>query len=161
MPVPDFIVELRRHVGHGLLPLTGVTAVVLGDDDDVLLHQRPDDGRWCTPGGILEPGEQPAVTAVREVWEETGLTVEVERLTSVVAQEPYTYPNGDVVQMLDIAFRCRYVSGEPDVSGDETLDVRWFPVDGLPEMPRRILDRIAWAREDRTEPYFHLAASLP
>ncbi|WP_116245710.1 NUDIX domain-containing protein [Nocardiopsis sp. FIRDI 009] len=155
MPVPDFILELRRHVGHGLLPLTGVTAVVLADGH-VLLHQRSEDGRWCTPGGILEPGEQPAATAVREAWEETGLIVEVERMTSVVAQEPYTYPNGDVVQMLDIAFRCRHVGGAPDASGDESMDVRWFPLDDLPEMPPRILDRIAWAREDRAEPYFRL-----
>ena len=71
MPVPDFLKLLREHVGHDLLPLVGVTAVVL-DQEKVLLHRRSDDGRWATPGGILEPGEQPAPAVVREVWEETG-----------------------------------------------------------------------------------------
>ncbi|WP_028649909.1 NUDIX domain-containing protein [Nocardiopsis sp. CNT312] len=157
MPIPEFVVELRRHVGHGLLPLTGVTAVVLSEGGDVLLHRRADDGRWCTPGGILEPGEQPAQALVREVREETGARVAVEQLTSVVAHDPYTYPNGDRVQMLDLAFRCRYTGGDLDAGGDESLDVGWFAPDALPPMDARILDRIAWAREEeRTVPHLRL-----
>ncbi|MFE3461075.1 NUDIX domain-containing protein [Nocardiopsis aegyptia] len=156
MPVPDFVLALRRHVGHGLLPLVGVTGVVLDDGGRVLLHQRTDDGRWCTPGGILEPGEQPAQAVVREVWEETGVKAEVERLVSVVAAEPFTYPNGDRVQMLDLAFRCRAVGGSPGPVGDESLDARWFAPDDLPEMPPRILERVRHARENRVEPYFVL-----
>ena len=154
MPVPDFLLELRRHVGHDLLPLVGVTGVLLDDDGRVLLHQRTDDGRWCTPGGILEPGEQPAQAVVREVWEETGVKAEVERLVSVVSAEPFTYPNGDRVQMLDLAFRCRAVSGSPGPVGDESLDARWFAPDELPEMPERVMERVRRARENRIEPYF-------
>lgn len=154
MPVPDFLLALRSHVGHGLLPLVGVTAVVVSEEGDVLLHRRADDGRWCTPGGILEPEEEPARAVVREVREETGLEVEVERLSSVVAQEPHTYPNGDRVQFLDLAFRCRPVGGAPDATGDETLDVGWFAPDALPDMPRRIIERIGYAREDRTGPFY-------
>lgn len=154
MPVPDFLLALRGHVGHGLLPLVGVTAVVLGGDRDVLLHRRADDGRWSPPGGILEPGEQPAQAVVREVREETGLEVEVERLVSMVGEDPYTYPNGDRVQILDLAFQCRVVGGAPDAGGDETLEVRWFPLDALPDMPPRILDRIANARSGDPAPFF-------
>ncbi|MFJ9555613.1 NUDIX hydrolase [Nocardiopsis sp. NPDC101807] len=154
MPVPDFLLALRDHVGHGLLPLVGVTGVVIGENGDILLHRRADDGRWAAPGGILEPGEQPARAVVREVWEETGLEVEVERLASVVGQEPHTYPNGDRVQFLDLAFRCRVVGGAPDAGGDETLEVRWFPPDALPDMAQRVLDRIANARADDPAPYF-------
>jgi 8-oxo-dGTP pyrophosphatase MutT (NUDIX family) len=154
MPVPDFLLALRSHVGHGLLPLVGVTAVVVNEEGEVLLHQRADDGRWATPGGILEPEEEPARAVVREVREETGVEVEVERLTSVLAQEPFTYPNGDRVQILDLAFRCRPVGGAPDASGDESLDVRWFPPGALPDMPQRILDRIGHAHEDRPGPFY-------
>lgn len=154
MPVPEFLLALREHVGHGLLPLVGVTGVVFDEEGGVLLHRRADDGRWCTPGGILEPGEQPAEAVVREVREETGLEVVVERLSSVVAQEPFTYPNGDRVQFLDLAFRCRPVGGSLDASGDESLDVRWFAPDALPDMPRRIIDRIGCARQDRPDPYY-------
>jgi 8-oxo-dGTP pyrophosphatase MutT (NUDIX family) len=156
MPVPDFILELRRHVGHDLLPLVGVTGVLFDDDGRVLLHQRADDGRWCAPGGILEPGEQPAQTVVREVWEETGVKAEVERLVSVVAAKPFTYPNGDRVQMLDLTFRCRAVGGSPGAVGDESLDAGWFAPDALPEMPERILERVRHARENRIEPYLVL-----
>ncbi|WP_047871784.1 NUDIX domain-containing protein [Nocardiopsis sp. RV163] len=154
MPVPDFLLALRSHVGHGLLPLVGVTAVVVNDEGEVLLHRRADDGRWATPGGILEPEEEPARAVVREVREETGVEVEVERLTSVLAQEPFTYPNGDRVQILDLAFRCRPVGGAPDASGDESLDVRWFPPGALPDMSQRILDRIGHARQDRAGPFY-------
>ena len=154
MPVPDFLLALRKHVGHGLLPLVGVTAVVVGDDGAILLHRRSDDGRWCTPGGILEPGEQPARAVVREVREETVVEVMVERLASVVGQEPYTYPNGDQVQMLDLAFRCRATGGEPVADGDESLEVRWFPRDALPEMSQRIHERITYATEGRSEPFY-------
>ncbi|MFD6948847.1 NUDIX hydrolase [Nocardiopsis sp. TSRI0078] len=154
MPVPEFVLALRRHVGHGLLPLVGVTAVVIGEEGGVLLHRRADDGRWSTPGGILEPEEEPARAVVREVREETGVEVEVERLASVAAQEPFTYPNGDRAQFLDLAFRCRPVGGAPDAGGDETLEVRWFAPNALPDMPQRILDRIGYAREDRPAPFY-------
>ncbi|MBB6118337.1 NUDIX hydrolase [Nocardiopsis algeriensis] len=156
MPVPEFLVELRRHVGHDLVPLVGVTGIVLDEEGRVLLHRRADDGRWCTPGGILEPGEQPAGAVVREVREETGVEVAVERLASVVAQEPHTYPNGDRVQFLDLAFRCRPVGGAPSAEGDETLEVRWFAPDELPRMHPRITRRIDDARSDRPDPYLVL-----
>lgn len=154
MPVPDFLTKLRKHVGHGLLPLVGVTAVVLDDEGRVLLHRRSDDGRWATPGGILEPGEQPAQAVVREVREETGVEIAVERLASVIGQEPHTYPNGDRVQLLDLAFRCRPVGGELRVDGDESLEVAWFAPDEVPRMAERILERIRWAREPGGEPRF-------
>ncbi|PWV45742.1 NUDIX domain-containing protein [Nocardiopsis sp. L17-MgMaSL7] len=154
MPVPDFVTQLREHVGHSLLPLVGVTGVVLDDEGRVLLHQRSDDGRWATPGGILEPGEQPAQAVVREVWEETGVRVEVDRLVTVIGQEPHTYPNGDRVQFLDLAFRCRPVGGRPRVDGDESLDVDWFAESEMPPMAERILERVRWARGDDGEPYY-------
>ncbi|WP_017585848.1 NUDIX domain-containing protein [Nocardiopsis ganjiahuensis] len=154
MPVPDFLLKLRQHVGHGLLPLVGVSAVVLDDDGRLLLHRRSDDGRWGVPGGILEPEEQPAQAVVREVREETGVEVEVERLSSVVGQEPYTYPNGDRVQILDLAFRCRPVGGELRADDDESLEVAWFAPEEVPRMAERIHERIGWAREPGGPPHF-------
>lgn len=134
MPTPDFILALREHVGHDLLWLTGVTAIVVGDDGRVLLHQRSDTGEWSLVSGILEPGEQPAHAVVREAYEETGVHVVVERITSVVTDPPASYPNGDRVQFLDIAFRCRPVGGEARVNDDESLAVAWFAPDELPEL---------------------------
>ncbi len=148
MPTPEFIRRLRTHVGHELLWLTGVTAVVVAASGEILLHRRSDDGRWSTPGGILEPGEQPAAALVREVFEETGVRVAVERVASVVTEPPFTYPNGDRVQFLDIAFRCCVVGGTPRTDTDESLEVDWFPPDELPALNPRVLRRIRHAHEE-------------
>lgn len=132
MPTPAFILSMREKIGTDLIWTPGVTAIVLHDDGRVLLGQRADNHRWAPIAGILEPGEEPAVGAVREVAEETGVVARVERLASVSAGEPVAYPNGDHAQFLDLTFRCRYVSGEPHVADDESLAVGWFDVDDLP-----------------------------
>lgn len=131
MATPDFVLSLRAKIGPDLLWLPAVTGIVL-DDDRVLLVQRADNGRWTLPAGILEPGEQPALGIVREIYEETAVETEVEALVSVEAQPPHVYPNGDHVQYLDLAFRLRPVAGEARVNDDESLDVAWFPIDRLP-----------------------------
>jgi ADP-ribose pyrophosphatase YjhB (NUDIX family) len=134
MATPDFILRIRERIGHDLLWLPGVTGVVLDADDRVLLVRRSDDGRWTLVTGVLDPGEQPAVGLVREIYEETGVEAEVERLVSVEATEPSAYPNGDQVQYLDLAFRCRALGGEARVNDDESTEVGWFALDALPEL---------------------------
>jgi 8-oxo-dGTP pyrophosphatase MutT (NUDIX family) len=136
VPVPPFVLQLRRGVGHDRLFLTGVTAVVVREDlgriPSVLYGRRSDNGLWALPSGIVEPGEQPATSAVREVEEELQVVVEPERLALVTTDPQLTYPNGDVCQYVSLTFRCRYVSGEAGVGDDETLEVAWRPVDDPP-----------------------------
>jgi ADP-ribose pyrophosphatase YjhB (NUDIX family) len=134
MATPDFILRIRERIGHDLLWLPGVTGVVLDADDRVLLVRRSDDGRWTLVTGVLDPGEQPAVGLVREIYEETGVEAEVERLIGVEATEPSAYPNGDRVQYLDLAFRCRALGGEARVNDDESTEVGWFALDALPAL---------------------------
>jgi 8-oxo-dGTP pyrophosphatase MutT (NUDIX family) len=135
VPVPDFILQLRRRVGHDPLFLAGVTAVVLrdvGHGPEVLYGRRSDNGLWALPSGIVEPGEQPATTLVREVWEELRVEVEAERLALLSTDPDITYPNGDVCQFVSLTFRCRYVSGEAELGDDETLEVAWRRADDPP-----------------------------
>ena len=134
MPTPQFILDLRARVGHDMLWLPGVTAVVFDDDGRVLLVKRADNGRWALVTGILEPGEQPAVGALREVLEETAVVAEAERLLSVTALPLVEYFNGDRTRYLDVAFRCRAVGGEARVNDDESVDVGWFTLDSLPDL---------------------------
>ena len=133
MPIPEFVLRLREQVGTGLLWLPGVSAVVLDEQNRVLLGRRADNGRWAVVSGILEPGEEPAPAAAREALEETGVEVEVLALTAVSVGEPVAYPNGDRAQYLDLCFWCRPVGGEAHVADDESTAVGWFAVDALPE----------------------------
>ena len=80
MPTPAFILELRRKVGHDLLMLPGLVAVVIDQAGRVLLNRRTDTKRWSLISGILEPGEQPEAALEREVLEETCVRVRATKL---------------------------------------------------------------------------------
>jgi len=153
MGIPDFIVSLRERIGTEPLWLSGVTAVIL-DGPRVLLVRRGDTGGWAPVTGILDPGEEPAVGAAREAAEETGVEIEVERLVSVGTTGEITYPNGDRASYLDLTFRCRYLAGEAHVADDESLEVGWWPVDALPDMPADLRQRILDAVDDLPETRF-------
>jgi ADP-ribose pyrophosphatase YjhB (NUDIX family) len=151
VPIPDFVLELRKHVGSAQLWMPAVTAVVRRGPD-VLLVRRADNGRWSPVTGILDPGEEPAVGAVREVWEETRVVAAVDRLASVGTTEQVTHSNGDLAVYLDLTFACTWVEGEGEVGDDESVDVAWWPADALPEMRTDLRERIEAALdgEERT-----------
>src|SRR5437016_3190412 len=78
----------------------GVFACIFNDQKQVLCVQRnyPPFG-WTTPGGRLEDGEAPEDGVIREVYEETGFHVEVEKLVGI-----YSAPfRSDIV----ISYECR------------------------------------------------------
>jgi mutator protein MutT len=106
-------------------PLVGVGAVVV-DEGRVLLVRRgtePLKGQWSLPGGLLELGETLAEGVVREVGEETGLTVEplemielLDRIHRDGARVQYHYVIAD--------YLCRVVGGALQVGSDADA-VRW------------------------------------
>jgi 8-oxo-dGTP pyrophosphatase MutT (NUDIX family) len=148
MPIPDFVARLRAHIGHDLLWLSSATAVVLDERQRVLLGRRSDTGTWALPGGIVDPAEQPADAAIREVFEETGVIAVPERLISVTVSQPFAYPNGDKVQYLDLAFRCRAVGGEARVNDAESVEVGWHERGSLPEVSERTISFLTQAMSD-------------
>lgn len=164
MPIPDFVAELREHVGRSPLWLPGVAAVVLrpvGDNtsgnnatEEVLLVQRADTGAWTPVTGILEPGEEPAVGAVREVQEEASVVARAERLVWAHATHEIEFPNGDRSCFLSLCFRCAWVSGEPAPGDDESTDARWFALDALPDLAADQARRIALAVANAPEAVF-------
>ena len=86
---------------------------------------EPGAGLWSIPGGRIEPGETDAEALVREMFEETGLSVEVGRLIGRV-QRPG--PNGTVI---DIADYAATVTGGTLRPGDDAADARWVDLAGL------------------------------
>jgi 8-oxo-dGTP pyrophosphatase MutT (NUDIX family) len=154
-PVPEHVLALREKIGQDLLHLPAVTAVVRHPDRAaVLLVRRADNGAWTPITGILDPGEEPAVAAAREALEETGTVIRVDRLASTAAHGEVVHVNGDRASYLDLTFACTWVSGEPYVADDESSDVRWWPLDALPDMSRAHLDRIHAACSDEREARF-------
>lgn len=140
MATPEFILALREHVGTMPLWLAGATACVHRESatgTHWLLARRADSGEWAPVSGIIDPGEHPADAAVREVAEETGVVVEVERLVWVDVTDEVTYSNGDRSQYINHTFRCRYVVGEPHPRDGENLEVAFFAEDALPPLANR------------------------
>jgi predicted RNase H-like nuclease/ADP-ribose pyrophosphatase YjhB (NUDIX family) len=153
-PVPDFVVALRDKIGsdHPLW-LPAVTAVVRRGDQ-VLLVRRSDNGHWSPVTGIVDPGEEPAVAAAREVTEETGVRVRVDRLASAGVHPQIVHANGDRAAYLDLTFACTWVDGEAHVADDESSDVRWWSLTSLPPMSDLLLARIEAALGDEREARF-------
>jgi 8-oxo-dGTP pyrophosphatase MutT (NUDIX family) len=131
---PPFILELRSLIGTRPLWLSAATALVIDGEDRILLGRRADNGAWALPGGVIDPGEEPADAAARECFEETGVVVVPEVVTALTVSPKRAYANGDEVQYLVVTFRCRPVGGEARVNDDESLEVAWFPLSALPEL---------------------------
>lgn len=161
MATPDFVLALRRHIGHAPLWLSGVTAVVLRGDDapEVLLVKRADNGQWTPVTGIIDPGEEPAVAGAREVLEEAGIVAIPETLVWVHTLPTVTYANGDESQYLDHTFRFRFVSGEPHPADGENTEARWFPLDALPPMREDMSRRIEYAKSGSSTARFEFPGS--
>ncbi len=157
MPVPPYVLELRRHIGTAELWLPGVTAVIrrgAGADAEILLVRRADNGEWAPVTGIVDPGEEPGVAARREALEETGVEISVDRLASVSAGERVSHANGDLAVYLDHTFACTWLAGEAYVADDESTEVGWYRRDRLPQMRPVAVERIEVACSDETHTRF-------
>ncbi|MDB5096497.1 MAG: hydrolase [Cyanobacteria bacterium RYN_339] len=114
------------------LPRTRV-AVVLVEGDRVLLvrHTKKDKSYWLLPGGGLDYGEGIAECARREIREETGLEIQVERflyLSEAIAPDRSRH-------ILNITVLGRLAGGELTTPDEEVLDaVQWFPIVELPTL---------------------------
>ena len=96
-------------------PRLAVRALILREDRLLLVNAyRGRDDLWTAPGGGVEPHSSLPDNLIREVREETGLTVTVGPLALV---NEFHDPDGSFHQV-DLYFRCRIVAGDPD--GDWT-----------------------------------------
>ncbi|WP_026961622.1 NUDIX domain-containing protein [Alicyclobacillus herbarius] len=129
----------------------GVAMIIFDSHGRVLLQKRADVDLWGIPSGHVEPGETVANAAVREVCEETGLRTRVKRLIGIYSDpesQVFQYPNGRVVHFVTLCFEMEICGGNIEKALPESLDVRFFPVNGLPEdilpmHPRWLADALA------------------
>lgn len=104
--------------------------IVVDEAGRVLLGRRniePYKNWWDVPGGFLEPGEHPEAGVLREVREETGLIVAVERLVGVYMD---TY-GGEHDHILNFYYACR-VTGGSACADDDVDELAWFAPADLP-----------------------------
>ena len=116
-------------------PIAGVGAVITNHRGQVVLVRRgrpPRLNQWSIPGGKVEWGETIRHALLREVHEETGLTVEIERLVDVVDHLAHD-PSGSVTgHYVLIDFKAMWISGEL-VAGSDAAEARWVDLALLDE----------------------------
>jgi len=130
----DYLLELRKHVGHAPLLMVGAAVLITDEQNRLLLMKRSDSGCWGPPGGAVELGEVVEDAARREVREETGLELGELSLFGVFSGPDlfYVYPNGDEVYNVTIIYLARFSGGDIHLNNEHT-EWNWFAPADIPE----------------------------
>ena len=93
------------------------------------------DGHWAAAAaGHVEAGESVFEAAAREAVEELGITIDPADLVALCAMHRTVAPHGPIDERVDFFFECRRWDGTPRTQeADKSADLRWFPLDALPE----------------------------
>ncbi|GLI38243.1 NUDIX hydrolase [Geobacter hydrogenophilus] len=118
--------------------VTSVVAVIVDDENQVLLTKRnvdPFKGEWVMPGGKIDLGEPIIAALQREVMEEVGLQVEVDRLVDVFE---HVTPGDDNYHFIILYYLCRPLYCDIAHNLDEVEEARWVPRSelGIYRMPQ-------------------------
>lgn len=128
-----YILDLRKKVGKEPLIMVACGAII-EEDGKLLLQQRADNGLWGFHGGSLEIGETLEETLIREVKEELNINITKCHLFKTYTGKDFlfTYPNGDVVYIVDNIFVVDSYEGELKASDDEVKSLQWFEINQVP-----------------------------
>ncbi|MFB6678052.1 NUDIX hydrolase [Streptomyces sp. NPDC056390] len=151
----DYFRDPKAPAANSVVP--SVTAVVRNAQGSILLIHKTDNGLWALPGGGHDVGESIEQTVVREVDEETGVSVVVEDIVGLYTdpQHVIAYDDGEVRQQFSICFHARPVGGSLRTSS-ESKEVRWVSpadLDSLEIHPSMRLRITHGLDESRTTPY--------
>ncbi|NJB36878.1 NUDIX hydrolase [Croceivirga sp. JEA036] len=134
-----------------------IRAFVLNDAGHILLAQEGSDGKWTIPGGWADIGNTPKEVAEKEVWEETGIAVKVNRLLAVYDKQRHPHPE-EPFYIYKLVYACTMVGGELN-HGFDMLNAAWFALENLPELstPRILKSQLiqlhAMVLENKLEVY--------
>lgn len=155
MPKLDYFHDPAAPAANSIV--VAASAFVQDDAGRILMIQRSDNGLWAIPGGAQDVGESVVSTAIREVREETGISIEVAGLVGIYSDPGHViaYDDGEVRQEFSVCFRGRPVRGTVTAS-TESKRVEWIEPERLsqldihPSMQLRIEHGLAHA----DQPYF-------
>lgn len=148
---------LQQYEAHQFLlgPQASAEAVVTFEDH-ILLVQRGDDGLWALPGGITDPGETLAETAVRELEEETGLYGIPQQLLGLF--DSRLWHSDKRIHFYHGVFLVHTEQKRPQLLTTETIAADYFPEDKLPPLSPghhlRVPHVFAQLRGDAPIPFF-------
>ena len=114
----------------------GASSIIFDESrKKILLTKRTDNGRWCLPGGGMDPGESVEEACIREAYEETGLRVKVTRLVGVYTSPDLVieYADGNIFHPVSLSFEAEITGGELGLS-DETTEVGYFTIEDVKTM---------------------------
>ena len=131
----DYLKNLRKLIGNTPILICGASVIVLNENNEILLQLREDSNCWGYAGGSVDINEVVEDAAKRELLEETGLVATELELFGIFSGEAlyHVYPNGDEISAVEIVYLCRDYTGVPQADMVETLKVRFFSIDALPE----------------------------
>lgn len=145
----EFLEHLRAHddaMSRECVPghLTATTAVLSHDGSKVLLTLHPKAGKWLPMGGHCETSDTSlAAVALREAWEESGISG-LDLLPGPLAVDRHAvWCHPPRSWHLDVEYAAVAPAGAEAVMSDESLDLRWFPVDAIPEPTDEATRRLA------------------
>lgn len=137
MPMSEYYKQLREKIGTELLFNPCVAAIIRNEKGEILF-QRPsmNSDVWSLPAGAIEIGETPREAVIREVYEETGLNVNPNKMIGVFGGREfrYTYPDGNQVEYLILMFECIVESGTLQPIDGESADLQYFDTDSIPKL---------------------------
>jgi ADP-ribose pyrophosphatase YjhB (NUDIX family) len=143
--VADYTRHLRALLGGDeLLQIPSVSIALRDLNDRVLLVRHSEGNVWLLPGGAIEPAEVPSDAAVREMFEETGLTVRLTGLIGVFGGPEFIvqYRNGDRTSYVMTVFAAAHEGGQtrPDLA--EVLEIRFVSEEEAKSLPTAL-----WVKE--------------
>ena len=153
-----YVAGMRARIGDDLLLLPTIAVAVFDDHGRVLMAEHVEGGRWSVIGGGVEPDEDPADAARREVAEEVGLAVELRGIVGVYGGPDCRnhYANGHQVAFVAALYAASLVGEVPGTTDGEISATGWFDEPGVaaldtPDWTRRaVRDAFGWWRTHGT-----------
>ncbi|MGG4489836.1 NUDIX hydrolase [Metabacillus idriensis] len=130
----DYVKTMRKFIGQETLLTVGCGAIIEDEQGRILLQQRTDYGIWGIPGGLLELGETFEEAVLREVLEETGLSLNKLELFGIYSGVKgfSKYSNGDQVFSVQIIFHTTDYTGIL-TTNNESKEISFLHQNELPE----------------------------